>query len=236
MTTNICTIATDDWVDVHLARWARYVRANVPDAKMYVYLASDRVDQLKADHPVLSQFAGVKRVARSVGVRPWFNSVRMGACADFTVDEILYVDCDADVLADVSDVGQASDKPLLWLASPILNSDWLELCPNLGYGVPDVMADNCFLWMRKDWSAEYAAAVDAVRGSGVPVSPRTAGTMAFNVMLARCTGEHARLDDALSCIWWESHKWATARVVQYCNDAGKAKRERLESGWRAVPR
>ena len=226
---NICTIATEgEWLDLHAARWLRYVRANVPGAVTHLILASDTMDEATGGyHPVVSGFDAVRYYERAKGTRPWFNEVRMRACALFGVDRMTYLDADADVLADVTSACDGVAARLGFCRSPIVNRDWARVCAAQGWDVGGWMADNCLLVMRGDFVSEYQSGVELVAGV-VGVHPRTSGTIAFNAMLRMNEGLWEEMDAGLSCIWPEADKYETVNIVQYCNDHGKAKRERLE--------
>ena len=229
---NICTIATEgEWVDVHAARWLRKVRAACPGAVTHLLLSGGGEDLLHPHHPVVSAFDKVHVWPVAVGVRPWFNRVRLEACSVFGVERMVYLDADADVLADIGEAVGAVEKRLAFCRSPIINPEWQKVHQAEGWGVAEWMADNCLLVMRGDFLEEYDKAVAVVAKHGV--HPRTAGTIAFNVMVKQNPALWEELPRELSCIWWEQTKWTRARVVQYCNDKGKAKRERLEALWRA---
>lgn len=230
---NICTIATEGmWLEVHARRWIRKVRQRAgKDVKAYLIVAGDDKGLDNPDHPVLREFDGVKRFPASVISRPWFNSVRMSACTLFNVPEMLYIDCDCDVLDDLMGVGDEAAQGILYVASPVMHPEWVSLAGRMGYEIPVWEGNNGFLYLRGDWGDRYAAAVKKVDAVGS--NPRISGTFAFNVMLLDNPGEHYMIDEKWSVIWWDDEKWLRAKCIQYCSDRGQKKRVKLEQLWEA---
>jgi len=231
---NLCTIATEGvWLDLHAARWLRYVRENVPDAVTHLIVAGKDTRLFHPHHPVAGGFDKVRAYGLDVADRPWFNEVRMGACELFGVDEMVYVDADADVLDDLSGLhALMGDKRLGWVRSPILFGEWANLGDPLGLGRVEWVANNCLLVMRGDFTKEYVAAREEL--SKYDSNPRVRGTYAFNLMLHRNPGCWVELPGEYGVCWWDCAGWESAKVIQYVNDKGKAKRERLEKLRRAM--
>ena len=236
---NIVTIATEgEWVDIHAARWLRYVRKHVPDAVTCLILAGQSQELLHPNHPVVGAFDKVRVFPMREFDRPWCNRVRLEALDLFELDECLYLDCDADVLGDLSPIPAFSDKPLLWVRSPVIHQEWFNVCQRKGVGAPKLEANNCLLYMRQTFVAEYdkaAAEVDTL-----DVHPRIRGTIAFNVMLLNNPDASAMLPDIYGSVRGEGrtedgkdYMLKAAVVVQYCADRGKQKREELEALWLA---
>ena len=224
---NICTIITEDWVDAHLARWIRYVKKNVPDCKLFLYYCGESMDR---KFPGLrDEFEGVCEIP--LEGRDQFNRIRMSATTDFGVDSCLYLDADCDVLADLSRIPEEVEgSSLAFVESPALHKDWVSLCKDLGK--PEESSwegNNGLLWMTEDWGDRYQKAFDAVKGKA---NPRIVGTMAFNWMLRENEG-WARLPYQYGVIWWDSAMFKGAKIIQYCNDKGQAKRVAMETEWRA---
>ena len=226
---NICTIATQgEWLDIHAARWLRYVRKNVPSAETYlIYAGNDPTG------PVVDGFDHIHAFSAAEAVRPWFNRVRMGACDLFGVGEMLYIDADADVLDDLSAIPTLSPRRCLWCESPIVQPDWVNLCQTLELGNAKPQANNGLLYLRGSFAEEYAKA--EAEAENQPLNPRMKGMFTFNLMLRRLPfWEEGRLPDEYGVLWTRPKGWATARIVQFCNDNGQAKRVALEEKWRAV--
>lgn len=224
---NIATIITEDWVDSHLVRFIRYAKRSVPDAKLFLYYCGEGMDR---KFPGLrKEFEGVCEIP--LEGRNQFNRIRMSATTDFGVDSILYCDADADIIADISRIPEEVEgSSLAFVESPALHKDWVKLCKDLGK--PEEAsweANNGLLWMTEDWGVRYEEAFKAVDGKA---NPRIVGTMAFNWMLRNNEG-WARLPYQYGVIWWDSAMFKGAKVVQYCNDKGQAKRVAMENEWRA---
>ena len=230
---NICTIASDGWVDGHLARWLRKVRGSNPGATLCLILVSDNLRLLEPTHAVVGGFDKVITVSEKEATRPFYNEVRMRLCGMFGVGEVLYCDCDADILGDVSGLeGLEKDKGVLWVKSPVIRNEWSVLCQQMGYGRPEFMANNGLLYLRKNYDAEYRDGVERVGRFGT--NPRVAGMMAFNAMLMAGGVEHAQVGEDWSVVWTDVERLRTAKVVQWCNEHGQSRRMELEALWRAV--
>lgn len=228
---HICTIATDGiWLDMHLPRWVRYIRKNVPDAQLYLFYAGDDVPK----SAIMGEFVTVRHYRMEVVNREWLNSVRMGATKEFGVPEILYLDCDCDVLADLAPVFETkTDIALAACESPTMHTEWGDVCQRLQWGPPQKEWNNGLVLMRDDFSACYKAAWDKVAATGVD-RMRIHGTLAFNVMLRTMGDKHATVPYEYGVIWHDVDALATAKIVQYCNDRGQDKRVKLEMLWNAA--
>ena len=220
---NICTILTADWVDAHGVRWVRYMKKNNPDCNLFLYYLGEDMDR---DFPGFSaNFAEVRRVP--LEGRPQFNRIRMSATADFGVDEILYCDADADCLATLDQIPTIVEgASLAFVESPAKHQDWVDMCKENEWDSWE--ANNGLLYMTEDWGERYDEAVEAVKDKA---NPRISGTIAFNHMLRNHDG-WARLPYPYGCIWWDSTHFRGAKIIQYCNDQGQAKRVAMEQEWR----
>ena len=236
---NICTISTFDWLDAHTARWLRKIRENVPSAQTHLFLPFQTMESLTNE--VVQGFDGVTTVTENKeGGYRFFDTYRMGATTHMGADEVLYIDADADVLADISDIPSLSDKPLLYCASPVMNRDWFAVAQVMGYGVQGAMANNGLLYLREDFTERYNTAMEKTMAVVTPAVlaahpglNKTMGLCAFNVMLLDNPDIGAALPDGYGVVWHQPDKWAGAKVIQYCNERGQEKHKALEDGWRA---
>lgn len=221
----ICTIITADWVDRHLVRWLRYAKQNCPDWSRYLYFCGPGA----VEHPWLrEEFAGIIELPESD--RPMFNRVRMGACADFGVDAIVYCDADADIIGNIDELYElGKGKKVGFVESPALHGSWREICDKKKW--INWEANNGLLYMSCDLRSEYDKAVEDAKEHNPPA--RIAGTIAFNLMLRSLEdGQYVKLPENYSVIWWDHTSFLGAKIVQYCNDKGQDKRIRLESIYR----
>jgi hypothetical protein len=92
----------------------------------------------------------------------------------------------------------------------------------------DWEGNNGLLYMRRDFTADYVKAEESIKS----LTPRIAGTMVFNYMVRSMKEPFAILPDNMGIIWWDVERHVGAKVVQYCNDKGQAKRVMLEQLWR----
>ena len=223
---NLVTIATTDWVNGHLVRWLRIAKGSNPTANLYLYYIGDKFDE---------RFPGlrnefVKVIDLPLEGRPQFNRIRMSATTDFGVDEIIYIDADADIIAPLDGIadGLRDDCTLACVESPAVHKDWMKTSRENEFDTREF--NNGLLLMRDDWGERYDLAVKAVDESGA--SPRIAGTIAFNWMLNTNEG-WGELDPSYGVIWWDVARFLGAKVVQYCNDKGQAKQMLMEEEYRA---
>ena len=231
----VATIATPGiWLDVHFPRFLRYLRKHNPTARVGLMVPGTE-DVLT--HPAVQACDKVVRYEPEVACRPWFNSVRMEACEEFQEPEVLYIDCDCDVMGPLGDIGEQSDKDCLWVRSTGVNPPIIPVCQELGYGVPDWCANNGFLFLRKSFRAEYGMAYNQCWKASK--SSRVGGLIAFNILLRMFPDLHAEIPYEWSTIWSDHDNWLgeggwKPRTLQFCNDQGQAKRLHLENVWRAA--
>lgn len=218
---NIVTVCNDKWNPGHLERWLYYTKKNVPNAKLHVLYAGEK--DVDVDVELI-------RFKNESDNRPWYNSVRMGACNLFGIPEFLYVDTDVDILEDLNDICNIPGD-ILWTRSPVLHPEWIDLSDKIGYDLPEPEANNGFFYMRGDFLAQYTVAEALVDDIGM--HPRIRGTAVFNVML-RENNIGTEIAQDYHRIWWEADSHIIAKSVHYCNDHGQEKRLHLEKIRRAM--
>jgi hypothetical protein len=222
----ICTIATGDWVDKHLVRWLRYVKASNPGARLgLVAVGCERVGAVGAFDKVVEY--GVEEA----GNRDFWNLVRMGACRIFDEKRVVYCDADADIHGSLEGLEGVDCHGLGFVRSPAIHGVWKGLCDVTG----EVWeANNGFLVLERDWTVEYGEALKAAIESGAP--ERIRGTVAFNLMVRKARGRWRELPYRNSVIWWDVEHLLDAAVVQWCSDKGQGRRLELEQLWREANR
>ena len=223
---NICTIITEDWIETHLERWVRYIRKNTKDAKLYLFLMCGKVP----NNPILGEFEKVETYDPKLFGRQWLNTVRMDACKTFGLDEVLYIDADADVLEDISGIPEIVKGNLACVRSPVMHQPWTRWLAEQGKGgVGQVEYNNGLIYMRGNFTEQYALAWEAAdKYDWVP--DRIKGTIAFNIMLMDTPFD--TLGAEYGTIWWDADKCINAKLIQYCNSEGQKKRVMLEQVWR----
>ena len=211
---------------MHVRRWLRYVKAAMPGARTHLVLYAARMDELPPETCVAYEFDALELVNPEQAGMLEFDRVRMGMTELFGVEHCLYIDADADVYEDLSDL---LDWPagLSWVPSPVVNKHWLDDAQRLGYGVPRDCANNGLLLLRRDWSVEWAAAVEKCRVLEKE-GAKTHGLTVFNAML-RDTEGHEALPVETSVTWFDVDNWDKARVLQYCGNQGQKTRIALEA-------
>jgi len=221
----ICTAATSDWVDKHLVRWRRYMEKYNPDWDCYLYHIGQ---DFEGQFPGFSE-KFVKVIELDPDGRRLFNRCRMSATTHFDVPQIVWMDCDCDVIGSLDDMtdGLHPKATLACVQSPAMHKDWRVVAEKHGFD-DGVEYNNGLLWMSEDWGERYDVAFKAMEGEA---SPRIEGTIAFNAMLATNDG-WGEIDYKYSTIWWDVASFVGARAIQYCNDKGQAKRVMLEEEYR----
>jgi len=223
---NLVTISNDLWLHTHTKRWLRYARQNTT-CKLYLLLTTHEYQGVLHD-PVVTGFDGVHYFPGDIGDRPWFNRIRMEATEIFGLNDCLYIDADADVYCDLSDIPGEAD--LRWVRSPVMHKNWPELCFKMGYGWPEWEANNGLLYMNRSFKDEYAEAEEKMKQFEAP--DRIKGMQVFNVMLREVGNEELPMD--WSRIWSHVEGVVDAKVLQFCNDRGQKKRMILEDLWEAI--
>jgi len=222
---NICTISTENWLDNHCARWVRFARKSNPGAVLCLVCVSD--NPAIAEHPIVTQFDKVEVYHEKDNNRDFYNTVRMGAIDIFEVGEMVYCDCDADILQSLEGVPELSEKRCCYCMSPTTNDEWRNYCREKK--MDPWMANNGFLVMRGAMTFEYGEAMEEVKAAGM--SERMRGTYAFNLMVRKYAEHCFALPERISEIWWDADKMMDSRIIQYCGK-GQPKRLALEKEWR----
>lgn len=246
---NICTIIDENWLDFHAERFIRLALRAMPkryidkpmgvdiELNTYYLVIVHRSDKKKlAEHPVVKKFdhvSWVKHDAEKPGYLQ-YNALRFSLLKRFKLDEVLYMDADVDIWANLKDIPRESDADLLWCKSPCeiagmadllqlvgLDGSYTEAMPHHNAGL---------LYMRKDFAKEYQAA--AQKAIDAQYTPRMIGNGAFNIMVRSLKPEqHAQMPYKYGHIWWDNERKNTALTTHYCNDKGKEFRKYLDSKW-----
>jgi hypothetical protein len=178
---------------------------------------------------------------RADAARQEYNTRRMGLGDLFGVDEYLYVDADVEILADISDIPDKTDKALAWCPSPVMNHDWPPIAKTFGYDM-DYVANNGLLYVRGDLREQYSAVYHRLK-TEMLTPARTRGMMAMNVLLRERPELSHMLEYIYGVIWWDTERMAKnqhgqeapimalAKTVHYCNDKGKAKMAERDGLW-----
>jgi len=181
----ICTISTadDKWLNIHAARWLRKARESNPTARLGLILIGGELR-----HPVAERFDVVKHFAPEHANRPFFNEIRMDATNIFGVEDACYVDCDCDILEPLDEIKNVSDKEIIYCnaQTEAFAQQWANISEALGYGTPTVLANNGFLFMRRSFVEEYAAARKRIEET--QKTSRIGGLLCFNLMLEMYPG------------------------------------------------
>ena len=226
---NICTISNVDWLTKHAERWLRYARSSNPSAQLHLILVGEPDAEGRT---IADAFDVVKQYDKNCDNREFFNIIRMSATTELEVPEILYCDLDSDILQSLAYVPEFCDKPLMWVRSPGVSEEWVQICKKEGW--QNWGANNGLLYLRKDYKEPYLKWMAKLKAD--KVSPRLLGTYSFNAMIRELKDENAELPYYTSVIFWDYRNLLDAKVVQFCNDKGQARRLSLEKTWKdAVP-
>lgn len=218
---NIVAISNEAWLYSHGYRWARFARKSNPNAKLYLLYAGSM-----CKNEVTDMFDNVYFFPNADAHRDWYNSIRMKAGKYLGIDEYLYCDLDADILQDMSHVlGQPGD--VMWVRSPSVSQEWVDICKKKGW--QEWGANNGLLYVRADHSQRYEEILGTLKAEGC--SQRLVGTYAFNQLVREEKEKFTEMPYYNSVIWWDYKNLATAKILQYCNDKGQAKRLELERTW-----
>ena len=223
---NIVTISTGSWVNNHLKRWVRLVKQSNPGAWLGLIYIDDGTP---CDAEVVNQFDRVAMYGAESKHRDFYNVVRMGATTIFGKAEIIYCDCDADVVGDIGRLADYRSGELAFCKSPAESQEWLDYAKLKGH--EPWMANNGLLVLGMDFTEEYQVALQKVVDDGL--SERMRGTYAFNMMVRSNLRQdlYDVIPPEYGVIWWDVEKFATARIIQFCSDHGQAKRLMLEKEW-----
>lgn len=217
----LLTISTADWTERHLKRWIRKAKESNPNAELYLVFIGDTCRYSDS-------FKAVKYYGEESHNRNFYNHVRMNACEIFGVDEMVYCDCDADILGNLTWIDGIDKVPLRFVRSPAMHDDWVGVCKEAGWNKWE--ANNGFLVLRSkdDFLLKMYEQAEKATDEDIKPNPRIRGTIAFNLMLRTNPYVWGELPYSTSVIWWDHENIMDAKTVQYCSDRGQEKREELE--------
>ena len=224
---NIATISkADDWLDTVLPRFVAYVRAHCSGPRRLHLLL------LTTDDDETATAAAIARAAAlfdEVVCEPFhdatpqqrllvFDELRASLPTTFGVPELLYIDPDTDVVADLQGIQSLSpNAELLWAANPFPLRPVLEDLARHGFsrsGEEGILpcVEPGFLYLRRDLSWHFAALKEQF-----PDVHRFAPGSTYWTMLAQTLGSQAvRLPDDYNRTFWDvSGAASTARSVHY---------------------
>ena len=220
----LVTIANEAWCFSHLLRWFRYAKAN-SGCRLGLILISDNT---KLIAELTEQFDKIEVYPAGSDCRDFYNEVRLIAPVLFE-EPVIYMDCDADVWGDLSEtIEQVGDTEISCVKSPGHFPDWDE---KVGKGRKEY--NNGFLVLNYDTiraqeiAELYGNAMEQARKG----NPRVSGSIAFNLLIHDSDVTWGELPYCNSVIWWDDLALRDAKVIQWCNDKGQAKRLALEAEW-----
>ena len=219
----LVTISNDKWAYSHLIRWHRYAR-KYSKCRLGLILISDN-EQLISE--LTEQFDKVEVYPESADCRDFYNEVRLIAPVLFE-EPVIYCDADADVWGDLSDLLD-TDSEIGCVMNPGHFPDW----DKMGEGRKEY--NNGFLTLNYDAQRAleiadlYSKCMDEARDA--MSNPRVSGSIGFNLMFHSGDVKCIELPYCNSVIWWDDLALSDAKVIQWCNDKGQAKRLALEAEW-----
>lgn len=188
---NIVTICSTSWLD-HLDRFIYRTRLSMYLASLYVLVvydkAKDPIDRLaKLRAALLPHVQGLMftTVTEMPGRLMFYDAVRTTLLDIFKLPEALYLDVDADILQDLSDI------PLLNVDAPVIAS--VDPMPPMedtrkafeAYNIPKeaINYQNGLLYMRRSFKQEFEQIMseDKIQLAGSFM----AGSAIWNVILHR---------------------------------------------------
>jgi len=227
---DLVTISNTEWLDGHTARFVYLARRAMPDARVHLLHIGSENELARC--PVLDEFDSVKSCEPSENIGPGYlgyNAPRYGLCSLFGLDEVVYIDPDVDIVADISHILDDCEGALGWCRSPVEPDGFGEAMDKCGLPRPKVWANSGTLVLRGDFYDQYAMASELAVASGV--SDRMVGNFSFSVMLQSGGVDHREIPYKYGTIWWDKSNYARALALHYCNDKGKARRMALDSVW-----
>lgn len=217
-------ISNDAWAYSHLIRWFRYAKANSGCRLGLILISED--EKLIAE--LTEQFDKVEVYPPSADCRDFYNEVRLIAPVLFE-EPCITCDIDADVWGDLSNLLADSTAEIGCVKNPGHFPDW----DKMGEGRKEY--NNGFLVLN--YGSERAQAVQDAYATSMDEArdamsnPRVSGSIGFNLLFYSGAVKCEEIPYCNSVIWWDSLALGDAKVIQWCNDKGQAKRLALEMEW-----
>lgn len=233
---DIVTICkADAWVDSVLPRFAALVDAACTGTvRRHLLLVCDPTAAADEPRRLRSLVAGGWH---TILCRPFedpepsrrllvFDTLRAGLLREFDLAEALYIDPDTDVVGDLQGIQKiAPDADLLWVANPLALEPVLRDLERLGLPAsPDepaaapaaardtVLMEPGFFYMRRDLSADFAAA----RGRLPQANDFAPGSTYWNIVMRGLGSRAVRLPDDFNRTFWDIPSAVTrARSVHF---------------------
>lgn len=226
---DVATICkADHWLDDVLPRFASLVDANCSGTvRRHLLLLIDpgtpapEASRLRAGLLARGWHSVVTRVLDDppeTGRLLAFDALRAGLPGVLGLRECLYMDPDTDVVGDLQGIQRfAPGADLLWVANPLLLEPVSADLERHGFttaapGQPAVLMEPGFLYLRRDLSAEFAAA----RERYPDVNAFVPGSTYWNIVMHALGPRAARLPDDCNRTFWDIPAAATsARSVHF---------------------
>lgn len=216
----LVTICNDAWAYGHLLRWYRYAQLN-SKCRLGLMLISDDEALVKE---LDEAFDEIVVFSAENDHRDFYNEVRLKAPKYFG-QSVIYCDCDADVWGDLSGL-VGGDAEIKCVKSPVNHGVWDEIDGRTEYNNGFLVLDYADDERCADIVESYKECVKSAVSMGA--SPRISGTIGWNLLLRSDAVTWEELPYSTSVIWWDDLSLVDAKVIQWCNDTGQAKRLALE--------
>lgn len=214
---DIATITrADHWIDDVLPRFAGLIDRNrAGPVRKHLLLLTDHSDADRAEAERQSVAARLGTLFDRVvtkyepkktgGSRLLdYDAARAGLVADLGIDEVLYLDPDTDVVEDLGEIRSiAPEADLLWVANPLglrpVAEDLVVHGFIRGSGIPVVLLEPGFLYLRRDLRDEFSRLV-----ARYPIVNEFAAGSTYWNMVMRSLGPRAvRLPDVFNRTFWD---------------------------------
>jgi len=225
---NVVTICNTEWLDTHTERFIRLARRAMPDASYTLVHVGKPKDAAKSK--TANKFDRVvSAVEKKATGYLHYNAIRYTLCETLGMDEVVYIDPDVDIVADISHILEDCEDDIGWCRSPVEPAGFGDAMLSLGLGNYPPWANSGTLVIRGNFSDEYLAAAEKL--VSIKFTPRMIGNAAFSVMLRQGGISHSEIPYKYGTIWWDNEHLPMAQCVHYCNDHGKARRMALDAVW-----
>jgi len=232
---NIVTICEPDaWIDTHLVRFMAFAKKVLPSDTAYhlimPYDAKAGRDAENVASRLASYFTAIRMTEKhSVeGRLLYYDWLRSYSLTAFNLREALYIDCDTDILTDISAIPEYSSADLLWTPNGVKPGDVQRALKIYGLTPKEHFMEPAVIYFRRSFVEEFERIMNDKKLRTDTFVP---GSGIWNIIMHQHDSTFM-LPYAYNQVPWDFDRIVGARVVHYAGERFKKVRHMYTfDGW-----